>query len=135
VDPETHLELRQLKHRYCHAIDAGDYEKWVSLFTDDGAFVRVGVDRYDGREELTTFATEVFDEAFGFSAHTVSNPVIDVDGDEATGSWYVTLRFETPDGEQGWKQAVYEDTFRRVDSEWRFETVRIEGRAEGEPQS
>lgn len=129
MDAEANLAIRDLKNRYCHRIDAGDYEEWVSLFADGGVFARAGVDEYDGRDELTEFATEVFDPAYEFSAHTVSNPVIEVDGDTATGEWYVTLRFRTPDGEAGWKQAVYRDEFVKEGGEWRFDSVTIEGRA------
>jgi len=129
MDAEANLAIRELKNRYCHRIDAGDYGEWVSLFAEDGRFARAGVDEYEGHDELTEFATEVFDAGFEFSAHTVSNPVIEVDGDEATGEWYLTLRFRTPEGEAGWKQGVYRDELVKEDGEWRFASVTIEGRA------
>ena len=126
---ETHLTdyvaLTQLKHEYCHLIDGGDYEEWVALFTDDGAFGFAGEDPFEGTAGLTEFAEEVFDENYGYSAHFVANPVIEIDGDEATGNWYFCLLFETADGDLGWSQARYEDEFRRVDGEWRIVSVTI----------
>ncbi|SFR65566.1 SnoaL-like domain-containing protein [Halogeometricum rufum] len=119
------LELTQLKHRYCHAIDDGDYETWVSLFADNGSFVRAGVDRYDGHDEIRTFANDVFDAAFSYSAHIVTNPVVEVSNETATGRWYLFLPYLSSEGERGWKQGVYEDTFRREHDKWRFETVTI----------
>lgn len=125
VSVADHLALRQLKHEYCHRIDGGDYEGWVDLFTDDGSFVRVGTDRFEGRPELLSFAEDVFDPGFAHTAHHVTDPVVDVDGDAASGRWYLFLQFATPDGGGGWKQAVYEDEFRNVDGAWRIDTVNL----------
>ncbi len=54
------------------------------------------------------------------TAHVVSNPLIDVEGDEATGRWYLMLAYRTPDGEVGWKQTTYEDEYRKADGEWKI---------------
>jgi len=115
--------VRRLKHEYCHTIDAGEYEAWVSLFAEGGRFVRDDVDTYEGHDELAAFATEVFEPAFEHTAHVVTNPVVDADGDEATGRWYLLFCYRDADGEVGWRQARYEDRFRRVDGEWRIEEV------------
>jgi hypothetical protein len=53
--------VRRLKHAYCFAIDGGRYEEWVSLFTEDGTFVRDDGTAYEGREALLGFATKEFD--------------------------------------------------------------------------
>ncbi|GAB3022574.1 nuclear transport factor 2 family protein [Natronobiforma cellulositropha] len=116
--------IERLKHEYCFTIDSGAYDAWVSLFTDDGRFVRGDVDVYEGTDELAAFATEVFDAAFERSAHLVTNPVVEVDGDEATGRWYLLLLAQTEDG-VSFTQARYDDTFRRVDGEWRIAEVAI----------
>lgn len=111
--------IQRLKYEYCFTIDGGRYEEWASLFTEDGRFVRDNGDVYEGHDELYAFASEGFDEAFTQSAHVVTNPLIEVAGDEAVGEWYLVLFHETPDGESGWTQAKYEDEYRKVDGEWR----------------
>lgn len=116
---ETYLSIVHLKHRYCYRIDDGAYEEWIDLFTDDGVFGIEGQDRFEGRDELRRFATEVFDEEYAYTAHIVANPIISVDGDEATGRWYLYLPYARNDGATGWRQHRYADVYRRVDGEWR----------------
>jgi len=120
---EERLAIRRLKHEYCHAVDAGNYDEWVALFTEDGTFERDGAAPIEGRRALREMITGEFDESFEYTAHVVTNPVIDVDGDVATGRWYVTLVYEQPDGTVGWNQGVYEDAYRRVDGQWLHEDV------------
>jgi hypothetical protein len=134
MDAETDRAIRTLKSEYCYAIDGGDYGDWAALFTPEGSFAREGVDRYDGREELLEFAHDVFDPAYEQTAHVLSNPLIEADGDTATGTWYLTLRFRTPEG-TGWKQAVYEDELRKVGGEWRFGSVTVRGRFSDPPEA
>lgn len=117
--------IRRLKHEYCHTIDAGAYEEWVSLFTEDGRFRQYDVAVHAGHEELAAFATETFDPAYEHTAHVVTNPVVDVAdaGETATGRWYMLLFYRDAEGAVGWKQGAYEDRFRRVDGEWRIAEV------------
>lgn len=119
MSAEDREAIRRLKHEYCYLIDDGDYEEWVDLFTDDGQF-SLGETTFAGHDELYEFATERFDSVYETTAHVVSNPLIDVEGDEATGRWYLMLAYRTPDGEVGWKQTTYEDEYRKVDGEWKI---------------
>ncbi|MFC6731632.1 MULTISPECIES: nuclear transport factor 2 family protein [unclassified Haladaptatus] len=128
---EEFLEISQLKHEYCYRIDDGDYDEWVSLFTEDGTFGRAGQDPAEGAEGLQYFATEIFDNMYQQTAHLLSNPVIDVDGDEATGQWYLLLQFTDDEGEQQWMQGRYEDEFERVDGEWKLSSVTVVPQASG----
>lgn len=125
VDLADYLAVTDLKHRYCHYIDHGEYEAWADLFTPDGAFHRGGTETYRGYDELLEFASEVFDGEYEYSAHFVTNPVIDIAGDEATGQWYLYLPLAKSDGTVGWLQGDYDDTFRRRNGEWMIESVTI----------
>lgn len=120
------LALRRLKHEYCHTVDDGDYEDWAALFTPDGTFERVGGEHLEGRDALLEMMTNEFDGRFEHTAHVVANPVIDVDGETATGSWYITFIYETADGATGWNQGIYVDAFRQIDGRWFFEDVTVE---------
>lgn len=123
--------IRQLKHEYCLTIDTGRYEEWVALFTDDGRFLQGTDESYAGHEELLQFVTERFDPLFESAAHVVTNPIIDVDGDAATGQWYITFLYETHDGEVGWSHARYEDVYRAVDGEWLIAESQVIPRIDG----
>lgn len=117
---EDELAIRRLKHEYCQTVDAGDYETWVELFTPDGLFAQAGEEPVSGRAELCSMIRDEFDDAFAETAHVTTNPVIEIDGDVASGRWYITFVYETTDGRVGWNQGVYDDTYRRVDGEWRI---------------
>lgn len=120
---EDYLAITQLKAEYCYRIDDKDYEAWVDLFTDDGAFGITGVETFEGREELRRFAETVFDQEYAYTAHIVTNPRIEVDGEEASGQWYLYLPFTGTDGSIGWTQSRYEDTYRKEDGEWKVVTA------------
>jgi len=131
VSHEDRNAIRRLKHEYCFAIDSGRYEEWASLFTEDGRFVRGSGDAYEGRDELYAFASEEFDPIFETFAHIVTNPVIDGDGDRATGRWYLFMPYQEHGGGTGWIHAKYDDTYRRVDGEWRIAESVVENRIPG----
>lgn len=114
------------KHRYCHTVDSGEYSAWVDLFTEDGVFHQVGEDPVEGKAALKEMMIEEFDTAFRHTAHLVSNPLVDVDAERATGRWYIVFAYESTNGVVGWNQGRYEDTLRLVDGDWRFEEVTVE---------
>lgn len=116
---EDYLAITQLKHEYCYRIDDQDYDGWVDLFTEDGTFGIAGVETFEGRTEVRRFAETVFDDEYAYTAHIVTNPRIEVDGDEASGRWYLYLPFTGTDGDVGWMQSRYEDTYRKVEGEWK----------------
>lgn len=123
--------IRECKHAYCYALDAADADRLVDVFTPDGAIDISVYGTASGPEELREFVDWV-DDAVDHSAHLVANPVVDVDGDTARGTWYYVVVLEYPDGEVEFGQGRYEDEFRHVDGEWNLERVQAE-RAIGVP--
>ena len=122
-------EIVQLKHRYCHSIDFRRYEEVRNCFTEDGSFGRAGQKPFVGQRGLREFTEEVFDSSYAYSGHFVTNPVIYVEGETATGTWYLFLLFEDSEGQTGWRHGVYTDEYRRVDGEWLIESSEIDFQA------
>jgi len=119
---EAKDSIRKLRSNYCYQVDDGNGEAFASLFTEGAVldFGRAGT--YEGREELRDFVNSVVPEHYSFIVHMLHNPVIEVDGDAATGRWY----FEAPCTSQGtdrWIQGWYDDEYERVNGEWRFTSV------------
>ena len=55
--------------------------------------------------------------------------VASIDGDRATGSWYLWQPMVTQGGDQAmWLAARYSDRYRRMDGRWMFEHVKIDVR-------
>jgi hypothetical protein len=57
--------------------------------------------------------------------HYVSNPIIEVSGDSASGIWYFLRPYTAPDGRAHWASGTYDDDYRKVDGVWRFKTIKI----------
>ena len=63
-----------------------------------------------------------------FAVHYVMNPIIDIDGDTATGKWLLLEPCSFPQGDERqpiWVAAKYEDDYPRVDGEWKFKRVKL----------
>ena len=70
----------------------------------------------------------------------VTNPVIDIDGDTASGRWRFVMMFTYADG-QSFERIIghYEERYARVDGQWRFTSlmanVEERGRYQAEPMT
>ena len=113
---EDRSAIVELTARYCQCALAGDAEGVVALFTEDG-IMEAGDTAEQGRERLLTLYRESFDDLRPIPC--VHNHVVELDGDEATGTCTVELRM-VENGEAYTAAGWYEDRFRREQGEWRF---------------
>lgn len=123
-------ELKQLKIRYAAYCD-DDYnaDGLVPLFTESAIWDGGPMGRFEGHDALRTFFSSA-DQTVPFAIHHVTNPLIEVEGDRATGRWYLwqPCTFGGSDGGTGdglWMAAQYDDIYRREDGVCRFEHVVI----------
>jgi ketosteroid isomerase-like protein len=117
-------EICQLKSAYGWHYDAPDLEALVDLFTDDAVCVFGAYGTWQGKEEIRAgFAENVgaADNAFP-SLHTFANPMIAIDGDEATGKWYLLDFVLTGAADEPVLRVmgVYDERYRREDARWRI---------------
>ena len=78
-------DIRQLFVDYSRHLDAGDVEAYADLFADDGEILLGPIGRAKGRAEIVALMTKVKERAATASFHLVTNPVVRLDGDRATG--------------------------------------------------
>lgn len=78
-------EIRQLFVDYGRHLDAGDVEAYADLFADDGEVLLGPIGRAKGRAAIVQLMTKVKARAQTASFHLVTNPVVRLDGDRATG--------------------------------------------------
>lgn len=117
--------IRRLKARYCLHVDRGEPDKVAELFTADAVWDGGAVGRYEGREAIRAFLRGL-PKMLSFALHHVMNPLIEVDGDRATGHWYLIepcTMAET--GQAVWGTATYDDVYVREDGSWKFASVRL----------
>lgn len=122
--------IMQLRARYCWAYDDGEADTLAGLFTADGLVDLGDWGLFRGTAEI----------AEGFRAqlappgeprttlHTLSVPVIDVDGDAATAKWYVTVYHQPRAGDTHPTRFVgrYFDTYRETGGRWLLASIRLE---------
>ena len=118
--------IRRLKARYCEICDDDHNPDLITtLFTEDGIWEGDGIGRAEGHAEIRALF-ENFQRLISFSQHMVQNPIIDVNGDSATGRWYVFGTFTYYRNNQArWQAARYHEDYRKADGEWEIEHLRI----------
>lgn len=116
-------EIVRLKYAYCHHLDHGNVEAFMDLFTDDARFEVPNYGSGRGREAIRNFVTHVRDNDLPLLVHMATNPVIEIDGDEATGLWYYIVLIDDGDSDRSWGQGRWEDKYRRVDGTWKIESL------------
>jgi 3-phenylpropionate/cinnamic acid dioxygenase small subunit len=94
----------QLMHRYAHAMDYGDEQGWVDVFTPDAVFdvvASVGgrrIHREEGHGDLARYVA-AYPKPPAFRKHVIVDPVVVVRGDEAeVDSYWILLHREPSEG-------------------------------------
>ena len=117
-------EIKLVKYRYLRALDTKDWELFAATMTEDvvGKYGEsIGEEHhFANRDELVNFMrTSLGPEII--TEHRVSHPEITVDGDEATGIWYLQDRVIAPDFNFMLVGAgFYHDRYRRTPDGWKI---------------
>ena len=140
MTPETladQAEISGLLYRYAYAIDTKDYGLLEDVFTPD-AWVDYRVERgtklpFREMKEWLRAALRMFH----VTHHAITNPRIEIDGDTATSSCYVTAAHVqvSLEGEKTYVvlHGVYADRLVRTPAGWRIRERILEGlHVEGE---
>lgn len=122
---ETREQLKELRAKYCYYVDERNWGPFYDLFVEDPTLDFGGMGVYQGRDGLERFAHEFVEGQLEGSAHMLSNPILAVDGDEATGRWYVQSPLKFTDGSGAWRQGWYRDEYRRVEDEWHIGAIEM----------
>jgi len=121
---EDREAIRELKARYCDICDDGhNAARIAEIFAEDGVWESERLGRFVGREAIRAQFVR-FGRDIAFSQHMVTNPVITVDGDTATGRWYFLSPMEFR-GAPRWTFVRYDDQYVRVDGNWLFQHLHV----------
>ena len=117
--------VKKLKARYCNAADAGDKDLFLGCFTSDATWDGgESFGRYEGRDAIRgLFESLPKVISFGDSIKVL----IEVDGDRATGRWYL---LEPCTMLEGGEQAVlgsafYDEEYVKEGGEWKIATLKL----------
>jgi uncharacterized protein (TIGR02246 family) len=120
---EDRFGISDLFTRYTCALDAGDVDTIVDCFTEDGALLSPAVGAHRGHAAIRAFAERFarFRANGAQLRHVISNLMMQVEGDRAQASCYLTV-FLTRDGKSRLTApGVYECVLRKCDGVWKFQ--------------
>ena len=110
--------ISQLKYRYLRTMDTKQWDQFEECFIPDATGDYNGL-TFDNRSALAAYMKENLPEGF-LTMHQVHHPEIEVDGDTATGRWYLQDKVIVPAFQfmlEG--AAFYEDRYVRTPDGWR----------------
>lgn len=130
--------IQQLKARYAALIDerytqhgpkpADEVARIATaaaeLFTPDGIWdggERLG--RWQGREEIRQ---RFLEPTLMFTLHYFVNPVIEVDGAAARGSWEILSPITLGNGRAGWMAGIEHDGYRLHEGRWLHSEMKLQ---------
>jgi len=115
--------IKKLKATYLYLQDARDWQGMANLFADDGLADFGSLGRIEGKAQIAEFYRDVLPRSFSFMAHMGHNPIIEVEGDRATGKWYFELpATHAPTNRAVWIAGGYEDEYVKVNGGWKLKT-------------
>lgn len=127
------MEIEELKANYARRSDAvfrapgaASALALADLFTHDGVLDLGPYGRFVGRAALLDAFENLLPLGTQWSTHYITSPVITIDGDDATGSWYYLIKSVPRSPPNSPTPGVidllggYEDRYRRVGGVWRI---------------
>jgi ketosteroid isomerase-like protein len=127
IERLEHIEaLKQLKYRYCAAVDANyDADAIAAMFTKDGVWDGEDLGYLSGRDAIRNSFMEP-NASVQWMRHTVVNPIIEVSGDRARCQWYMWLPKIMVDGtSKAFQGGTHVDLCCLVDGQWLFEHMQV----------
>lgn len=123
------IEIFQLKSKYSWYYDTPELEKLIALFTEDAVLDMGPYGLHVGRGQVRElFVENISSPENGFpTLHATTNPLIEIEGDEATGQFYLldTVLTDSPDRPTlGWG-ALYYERYRREEGRWLISHVEM----------
>jgi uncharacterized protein (TIGR02246 family) len=116
--------IQQLMARYVDAANRRDGESWAQTWAEDGCWSLMGME-VQGREAILGLWQQVV-AGFEFAILMPSSSLVEVDGDTASGHWYLQEFTRDLQGEKMFALSRYLDTYSKVDGEWYFQRRQYE---------
>ena len=110
--------ISHLKYRYLRSLDTKQWDEFAGCFVPETTGDYNGL-LFDNRDALVSYMKENLPEGF-LTMHQVHHPEITVDGDTATGRWYLQDKVIVPAFQfmlEG--AAFYSDRYVRTPAGWR----------------
>jgi ketosteroid isomerase-like protein len=114
------FEIEALRGEFTDAGMMRDYDRFASLFTQDGAWRMPHIDvEFVGRDEIRA-GVERLRDLWEYAVQNAHPGTIRLEGDTAVGRSYIAEIGRLRDGRSHLNYAVYHDRYRRTADGWKF---------------
>lgn len=125
-------DIADLVHRYSDAVCRKDRVQWSATWADDARW-DLGKGRVTiGKADVVEFWQRAVDELTQV-VQVVHNGTVDIEGDTASGRWYLSEHVNRANGVLGIMLAWYDDEYVRIDGRWLFRRRSLEALYHGPP--
>lgn len=125
-DLEAIKKLKALYCKYCDGDLQGhthDVDSILTLFAEGCVTQTPFHGRIEGLDATRTHYENCQSSPFVF--HLVANPIIEIEGDTASGEWWVLVASTSPSETANWTAGVYEETYVRTSHGWKIKTMEL----------
>jgi len=115
--------IKRLHRNYVFYLSSRAWDELLDCFAEDATaeIWKHGLRR--GKEEIKGLVYDVFDKLEKTPGHLVSQPVITVNGNRASGYWILYLfPFTEP---MTWWQGKHDCEYVKIDGKWKFSSVKF----------
>lgn len=118
-------EIREVRYRYCRAIDARDFEAVEVCFTPDVCIDYGAIGKFESRDALLSMMRGYAESNSSIGLHTALNPIIEfTSSDSATVHWVSQFASHDPDTGASVKQSgTYTDHCVNTESGWKIQSA------------
>jgi ketosteroid isomerase-like protein len=130
--PTPRESITGLVHRYADAVVRRDQNQWAGTWAPDAKW-HLGPGRsVEGRDAIVALWAKAMG---GFAAvvQMVNNGEVHVDGETASGRWYINEHFCRANGVPGILLAYYDDTYVKIEGQWLFASRALVPQYQGPP--
>jgi hypothetical protein len=114
--------IKTLHREYVYGLIMHRWEEMGECFTDSASATIAEIPTRHGKNEIISLLKEIIGPHLAWDlAHWVTQPVITVRGDTASGHWLLYLL--TPGPPVNWKQARYDCEYVKEDGRWKFKEL------------
>ena len=117
-------EIKRLKAKYSQIVDGLSKEKFEECFTEDGVWDLGPAGIVKGRKAIAEMFKTV-PQFQTFSVHYFVQPEIIVDGNKATGKWYMWLPATQADGVAVWSTGYEDEKYEKVNGKWLIKELKL----------
>lgn len=119
---EDEIALRNLMSRYVDAVHRRDAATWAATWSEDACWNLLGTD-VNGKANIVALWQQMM-AGFEFALMLPSSCLFNIDGDRASGHWYLQEITRDREGNGSSIISRYLDTYCRHDGQWLYQSRR-----------